>query len=242
MKKEEEGVEDIFLDQCDDLFKDTIRGKEVIENKTFFSMFFPQDKDQSTDEDTNDGLSKLRRGFIEKGDDIFIVYDYAELSTANLRGAWVTLSEILDRKTVFNINIDPLAIELIGGSRVLSNIKNSDNENLPRPLVLYLCKKTSDGVMQNAYYEGAEDTHTTVTIINERVNHPILRQVYMFTDTIFNSDNDITKIKRFAVYFDPSKKIKGELTENVPEDAVIGFQENNVNYWCTKSPVYFVEL
>ena len=160
-----------------------------------------------------------------------------------LKGSWVTLSEILDRKMIFNNDISILSIDLLKESRVISNIKNGDNENLPRPLVLYLCKKTDEGVMQNVYYEGEEHTNTTVTLINERVNHPILRQVYLFTDTIFKSENDISKIKRFAIYFDPSKKIEGELvTENIPQESVIGFKEDGVDYLCTKSPIYFVEL
>ena len=241
MKKEEEGVEDIFLDQCDDLFKEIIRGDEIVENISFFSMFFPKESSETLDD--KDISSKLYKGFVEKGENIFAVYDCTDLSTTMLKGSWVTLSEILDRKMIFNNDISILSIDLLKESRVISNIKNGDNENLPRPLVLYLCKKTDEGVMQNVYYEGEEHTNTTVTLINERVNHPILRQVYLFTDTIFKSENDISKIKRFAIYFDPSKKIEGELvTENIPQESVIGFKEDGVDYLCTKSPIYFVEL
>ena len=241
MKKEEEGVEDIFLDKCDDLFKEIIQGEEVLESTSFFSMFFP--KESSTDQGTNVVLSKLYKGFIERGDDIFAVYDCADISTINLKGSWITLSEILDRKMIYNIYISPLAIDLCKESRILSNIKNIDNENLPRPIVLYLCKKLDSGEMQNVYYEGEEQSHTTVTLINERVKHPILRQVYLFTDTVFKSEYDITKIKRFAIYFDATKKIEGELSRgNIHQDAVIGFKEENVDYWCTKSPIHFVEL
>ena len=241
MKKEEEGVEDIFLDQCDDLFKEIIRGDEIVENISFFSMFFPKESSETLDD--KDISSKLYKGFVEKGENIFAVYDCTDLSTTKLKGSWVTLSEILDRKMIFNNDISILSIDLLKESRVISNIKNGDNENLPRPLVLYLCKKTDEGVMQNVYYEGEEHTNTTVTLINERVNHPILRQVYLFTDTIFKSENDISKIKRFAIYFDPSKKIEGELvTENIPQESVIGFKEDGVDYLCTKSPIYFVEL
>ena len=286
MKKEEEGVEDIFLDQCDDLFKEIIRGDEIVENISFFSMFFPKENVVTLDD--KDILSKLYKGFVEKGKNIFAVYDCSDLSTTKLKGSWVTLSEILDRKKIFNNDISILSIDLLKESRVIPNIKNGDNENLPRPLVLYLCKKTDEGVMhtqsiapeglsvqnlQNVYYEGEENTNTTVTLINERVNHPILRQVYLFTDKIFKSENDISKIKRFAIYFDPSKKIEGELeTENIHQESsfvdftelcsvtsmndlgfsmplcgsekpsVIGFKEDGVDYVCTKSPIYFVEL
>jgi hypothetical protein len=41
------------------------------------------------------------------------------------------------------------------------------------------------------------------------------------------------------MFIDPENKVDGEL---IPEKPVIGFEENGVEYWCTKSVQYFVEL
>lgn len=217
--KEEDGIEDIFMDQCTDLFRETVN-TTPLEGESY-------------------------KGFMEKDDTIVAVFD----DTQNVSGTWVTMHEIVNKKTVFNIDISPFIVELLSQSRVLSNIKNSKNENLPLPHVLYLCKKDKNGLLQNVYYEQDQTSQTHATLINERVKHPVLRDVYMFSETILPSEYDVIKIKRFALYIDPFKKImiKGQnpqqlTVENIPQESVIGFQEDGIDYWCTKSPIYFVEL
>lgn len=203
-------VEDVFLDQIKSLFQEKT-GSLLIDKKY--------------------------KGFLEIDNHIFAIIDVEGVAISEEDNQkWAIVDEISHKKTILNIAVSPLIIDLFTKNRVLGKFGQET------PQVLYLCKKNNDAY-QNVYYEEGEGSHNTVTIINERIQHPILKHIYLFSEIPFSSDLPIAQIKRFALFTDPVNKIQGEISgTNIPQEPVIGFQENEIDFWCTKSPKYFAEL
>jgi hypothetical protein len=176
------------------------------------------------------------RGFLEIDHHIFVVIEgFPEITLEN-HAKWAIMDEIVRKKAILNIVISPIVVDLFEKNRVLGKIGHKS------PQVLYLCKKDSDSY-QNVYYEEGDGSHNAVTIINERIQHPILKQIYLFSETVFPNDLPIDRIKRFALFTEPVNKIQGEMNgSTIPQHPVIGFRENDIDFWCTKSPKYFTEL
>jgi hypothetical protein len=207
--------EDIFIDQCFIFFKEKVGEVENLET--------------------------MYKGFVEKDEHIFVVFDVDQVDTSQLKGLWATLDEIIVKKTVANVEVAPTTTDIFLENRVLANIKNDVGENLPYPTALYLCDSREEGGYRNSYYKEGESSITHTTLIHERINHPKLKQIYLFSETVLPADTLTSEIKRYALYIDPENKIGGEL-ETIPEVPVVGFQEDGVDYWSTKSPKYFAEI
>jgi len=176
------------------------------------------------------------RGFLEIDHHIFAIIECGGEPIFQNESKWAIIDEIVRKKAVLNIAISPLVIDLFDKNRVLGKIGQES------PQVLYLCK-SEDGSYKNVYYDEGAGSHNTVTIINERIQHPTLKQIYLFSETPFPNDLPIAQIKRFALFTDPANKIQGEMeSASIPQGPVIGFRENDVDFWCTKSPKYFAEL
>jgi hypothetical protein len=190
-----------------------------------------------------ENLETMYNGFVEKEGHIFAVFgDLSDIDTASLTGGiWSTLDEILNKKSVSNVPVSPMTGDIFLENRVLANIKNEEGENLPLPTVLYLCNSIEDSLYQNTYYKSGESSLTHTTMIHERVEHPKLKYVYLFSETILPADEFNSEIKRYALYIDPENKLQSE-SDEIPEVPVVGFQENGIDYWSTKSPKYFAEV
>jgi len=214
-------VDDVFLDQCNQFFQE-VTGSPIDSNTTFY------------------------KGFLEKDENIFIVFDVSEVENHGLTGVWTILDEIINKKSVFNITVSTLVTNLFAENKVLVNIKNEDGENLPIPQVLYLCNK-NEGQIENVYYDTdalSERVPPTMlsSLIHQRVEHPTLKNIYLFSETILSQEISPLNIKRYALFIDPTSRFDLTKGEPVPSQSVVGFSENEVNFWSVKSPKYFVEL
>jgi hypothetical protein len=195
----ERDIDDEFLDQIREFFKEKIGSKG--ENEVKGGLF--DDKNY--------------KGFLEINNNIFAFIEDDVKDVENF--IWITIPEILHKKT---ITVDPLVIQLFTENKILAKMGTTPHELK----VLYLCKKVGD-IYQNVYYEQGENAHNTATIINEKVLHPTLKQVYLFSETPLPSELPIETIKRYAVFTDTH---------------VIKLDENDVHYWATRSPKYFTEI
>jgi hypothetical protein len=175
------------------------------------------------------------KGFLEIDDHIFAVIDANTLllkDKENIR--WAILDEIVQKQAILGTALSPLTVELFQKNAILGKLDNVSTT----PQVLYLCKKNGDQY-ENVYYEEGKNAHNSISIINEKVLHPQLKTVYLFTTAPLPSEYPLERIKRYAVFLDPQNKVEGE---RVPSESVVGIEENGVEYWGTKSPKYFVEI
>ena len=184
---------------------------------------------------------------------IFAVIDGTNidiLKTKEISQKWAITDQIIKLKNIYDIPIDNNIIEKFKNSQILNNIKkynDKDKEelgsiNIPYPQLLYLCKKEEEQYVNVYYEEEGETSQNTKTLIFDRVNHPILKDIYLFSKERFVSDKNIEQAKCFVLYTDENYMIKDEINDtNIPEESVIGFKENDKEFWCTKTPRFFVE-
>lgn len=215
----DDDAEDVFLDQCKQFFQE-VTGSPITD------------------------IESIYKGFVEKDNHIFIVIDSSKLENLHLTdGAWATLDEILRTKTVLGLPVAPLVVDLFLENKVLVNIKNEARENLPLVQVLYLCQKKGE-IVENVYYMGEEPTAipSLASLIHERTEHPTLKHIYLFSEQILSQEASPLHIKRYAMFIDDATRFDPTKGEPVPSEPIVGFSENDINYWAVKSPKYFAEL
>ena len=227
-----------FLEECYHFFKEKADYKKDFEEfKTIYRGFdyFLINKNEE---------NKKKLYAVIDGTNIDII------KTEEITQKWAITDQIIKLKKIYGIPIDNNIIEKFENSQILNNIKkynDKDKEelgfiNIPYPQLLYLCKKEKE-LYVNVYYEEEDETsQNTKTLIFDRVNHPILKDIYLFSKERFLSDKNIEQVKCFVLYTDENYMIKDEINEtNIPEESVIGFKENDKEFWCTKTPRFFVE-
>jgi hypothetical protein len=64
---------------------------------------------------------------------------------------------------------------------------------------------------ENVYFEEDEDEFETITLIPEKVNHPVLKDIYLFSKTPLKIDLLFYKIKRFIMFVNEKNIINKEL-------------------------------
>jgi len=283
--EEEKDAEDLFLEECIDFFHENITTKEDIE--------------------------PIYKGFIELENDkenLFVVFDCTNIEIAfkEIKQRWVIVEEILEDKSLFDplleSHISELIVRLFKENKVLANIRKN-KKYLPRPKYLYLCKKENDKY-ENVYYDNNDNEYERITLIPERVQHPVFKEIYLFSTNPMEINLSFLKIKKFIIFTNPENMIEkdlnkvlleeGPITEEeiivgeqsttegeqsttereqsttereqsttereqpitegeqstnqeetielkIPNDPVIGFKEYGIEFWCTKSTLYFTQ-
>ena len=232
---EDDEINDIFLEQCYNFFKEKANYKGDInefENIYRGFVFFKHEKEGKVVEDINKIVIVIDSTNI----DIFKIKDTKQI--------WAITYEILDLKKIIDTDINSNIIEIFKNNKILNNIKKyittnnaTKSENLVYPKILYLCKDEDT----NVYYHEGDNPQNTKTLIYEKIKHPILKDIYLFSKDRFISDN-IETVKRFVLFIYEKNMIDGELNEtNIPEEPIIGFKKGDKEFWCCKTSRFFVE-
>ena len=159
------------------------------------------------------------KGFLEINNNIFVIIEVNEDILNNKENlVSIIIDEIINKRTII---LSPLIIDLFTNNKILTKIGN----DIPLPRVLYLCKKEG-GVYKNIYYEQQEIAHYTV--INEKVLHPTLKNIYLFSEIPLPSEISIEFLKRYVAFTEKLTRLDGEPDGN--------------NYWYTRSLQSFVEI
>jgi hypothetical protein len=230
-------VEEIFLEQCFIFFKEKANYKgDINEFKDIYRGFlFFRDETNNT----------------EYSNKIVVVIDSTNIDIFKIKDVkqtWAITYEILELKKIIDSNINNNVVEIFNNNKILNNIKKyvdlddkkTKSENLVYPKILYLCKKEDQYV--NVYYDEGDNSQNTKTLIYEKIKHPILKDIYLFSKDRILSDIDANQIKRFILFIYEKNMIEGEPNEtNIPEEPIIGFKENEKEFWCCKTNRFFVE-
>jgi hypothetical protein len=222
-----DGVEDVFMDACSQFLKEKI------------------------------GMDSTQqyKGFVEAGETLFAVFDVTDIDIipTNPLNNWAISDEIINKKKVFDVQIEDSVIQMFNENRVLMNIKDKDRKDVANPIISYLCKNSSEGY-ENVYYKEEESSHNTVSILNTKVDHPFFHSGYLFSTEPIFFYTEFSKIKRYALLIDGSLLVENGDTPiaeyKTQEGAVpeysqyecIGFKENSRDYWLAKSRTIFTEL
>ena len=174
-------------------------------------------------QDNSNILSRVYKGFVQsKIDDnsIYVVFDLngfvLQSSSEKIRRIWATIDEIMNEHKLLGYNIEPIVYNLFFQTPALMHLKNAKGEILDSPKVLFLCKQ-ENGTYNNVYNE----TSGSISLFDERINHSILGNFYIFSLVPLDYETlPIFNIRRFVGFFVQPIYILKDLTQIKPKNIV----------------------
>jgi len=178
-----------------------------------------------------DLLIRIYKGFVEHGkNSIYVIFDFTGLvlkeTKANRR--WAIMDEILVHHAILGYKINEELSVMFKENSFLTFISDENGIHLDLPSVLYMCGLDSKGDYINLYQS---DDKSTFSLFNERVNHPSLGNVYIFSlSPLPSSKGNVSRIRRFVgftpdaqyVLTDIGKKVYTK--EEAAEPEFLGFK------------------
>jgi len=146
-----------------------------------------------------DLLIRIYKGFVEYGQNsIYVIFDFTGLvlkeTKANHR--WAIMDEILVHHAILGYKINEELSIVFKENPFLTFIVDEYGMHLDLPSVLYICGLDSKGDYINLYQS---DDKSTFSLFNERINHPSLGNVYIFSlEPLPSSKGNVSRIRRFV--------------------------------------------
>jgi hypothetical protein len=170
---------------------------------------------------------------------------------------WGIVDEIIERRTISDITIDPTVTQLFLENPFLKYIvkhtSSVKEHEIPIPYSLYLCvKNEKSGELDNSYYEEGESPgNKSISIFNNSVIHNVFGFTHLFSKNPLNYDR-LENIKRYAVSInDPvfimnrDRKISEiEYIKNPDniEQNIYFIQDDGMAFWSIKDANSFIEI
>jgi hypothetical protein len=204
---------------------------------------------QSTTQQSLEIAGERYKGYVSLSGNTYIaVFDYNDLEMPIQDDSiWSILYEIKSKNRILDIPVADFTYQLFYETPAMSYITNSKNRAIEIPTVVYICED-KDGSYDNSYYLDDESREQSNSIINIKINHPVLGNCFLFTSEPFEINN-LSKIKRYALFsmdviYLLNKDI--DLTEypvaDLQEYESLCFYENGVEYWAIDNSDLFSEL
>jgi hypothetical protein len=173
----------------------------------------------------------------------------------NEHSLWAILDEIIVKKRILDIPIKDYILEMFNVYQVLNIIKDSTNYPIETPIILFQCNGTYKNY-ENNYYNEIEDRSKSISIIDERIEHDIFGNIYLFSTEPLEYDN-LSKIKRYAAFINNTLYMLNK--KNITKEELVGdetdisklpfktyhcisFNEDEKDYWSINTNQLFVEL
>jgi hypothetical protein len=216
------------------------KGFVDVGNNNIITVFENLDFIQSTDNKRIDVLEKQPNTNVENPQDDSI---------------WGILDEILIKKRILDIPIKQYIIDMFNEYHVLNNIKDSTNFPIEKPIILYQCIGTYKNY-ENNYYNENEHRSKSISIMDERIDHDIFGNVFLFSTEPLEYDN-LSKIKRYAAFINNTLYMLNKT--NITKEELVGdetnitklpfktyhcisFKEDDKDYWSINTNHLFIEL
>jgi hypothetical protein len=185
-------------------------------------------------------FENMYKGFIEKNDDIFVVFESFSNNQNNLQ--WVILDEILYRDG----NVHDVMKSFFRDNKFMTQIFRDEEyiETYPLPSLMFLCEKTD--TYHNLTQESIIDLKDTSV--------SWLGNYYYFSSYILKKEANVN-IQRYAVFTENATYILRDialitdkqkqifLDNNKDNDIVIIYYiENDIQLWCVKSNSIYTRI
>lgn len=249
---ENSDIKTYFLDECSRLYNSTplknpnenisemYKGFVDVGNNNIIAVFENLDFIQSTDNKKIDVLEKQPNTNAENPQDDSI---------------WAILDEITIKKRILDIPIKQYIIDMFNEYHVLNEIKDSTNFPIEKPIILYQCIGTYKNY-ENNYYNENEHRSKSISIMDERIDHDIFGNVFLFSTEPLEYDN-LSKIKRYAAFINNTLYMLNKT--NITKEELVGdetnitklpfktyhcisFKEDDKDYWSINTNHLFIEL
>lgn len=255
---ENSDIDTYFLDECSRLYNSTslknpteniseiYKGFVDVGNNNIIAVFENPDFTQSTINEKMDVLENV--DVLEKA---------PVLNNENTQDEyiWAILDEIIIKTRILDIPFKQYIIDMFNEYNVLNNIKDSTNFPIEKPIILYQCNGTYKNY-ENNYYNENEHRSKSISILDERVEHDVFGNIYLFSIEPLEYNN-LSKIKRYAAFVNNTLYMLNDT--NVTKEELVGdetdisklpfktyhcisFKEDDKDYWSINTNQLFVEL
>jgi len=170
-------------------------------------------------------ISDIYKGYVvssannDQDHTIYVLFDMtgfdfkSELDQASkitpIRRIWGTIDEIVNVHEILGYKVDSTAVHVFYQTPTLMHIKNGKGEILDNPSIMFMCKSstTITSGQNNLSYENVynepgidgQDKSPIFSLIDERIDHPILGNFFIFSISPLNfnvTSKSIFDIKR----------------------------------------------
>jgi hypothetical protein len=168
------------------------------------------------DTEDPDLLVRIYKGFIEHGENsIYVIFDFTglQLKETKANRRWAIMDEILVHHAILGYKINEELAYLFKENTFLTFITDENGIHIDLPSVLYICGLDSNGDYINLYQS---DDKSTFSLFNERVNHPYLGNVYIFSLTpLPSSKGNVSRIRRFVGFTPDAEYVLTDIGKRV---------------------------
>ena len=203
------------------------------------------DNDGEEEPDLDDpSISHIYKGYVvsstnsDQDHTIYVLFDMtgfdfkSELDQASkitpIKRIWGTIDEIVNVHEILGYKVDPTAVHVFYQTPTLMHIKNGKGEILDNPSIMFMCKSANPTTIiggqntlsyENVYNEPAidsQDKSPIFSLIDERIDHPILGNFFIFSVSPLNfntASKSIFDIKRCVGFINKPVYILTNLTQ-----------------------------
>ena len=200
---------------------------------------------QQEDQDLDDpSISHIYKGYVvsssnsDQDPTIYVLFDMtgfdfkSDLDQASkitpIKRIWGTIDEIVNVHEILGYKVDPTAVHVFYQTPTLMHIKNGKGEILDNPSIMFMCKSANPTTItggqnilsyENVYNEPAidsQDKSPIFSLIDERIDHPILGNFFIFSVSPLNfnaTSKSIFDIKRCVSFIHKPVYILTNLTQ-----------------------------
>ena len=181
-----------------------------------FLLKYAKPLEENNDEDL---MKNIYKGFVtSKTNDnsLYVILNCNELEFE--KDTFGTIDELLNKHSISNKTIEPEAYQLFYNSPELMQIKNKWGTMMQTPQVLYQCT-----FEDNKYENVLDNSEEMISIIDDRIEHPLLGNSFIFSSEPVNSDN-AESLKRSVVFIKKPIYLMKDLStlEKVEEGYTLG--------------------
>ena len=171
-------------------------------------------------EHSTTSISEMYKGFLLKEtptmdqnktqNNVYAFFDFTGFSLLpplekNQKHIWTTLDEIIRVQYTFAFTIDPTIVTLFEENEELCELRDEKNNILKIPRIMYLCEKAGssykNGFRTNLAEPGEMEDMGEFSILDNRIDHPILGNFYLFSMDPFPTQQSMFLIRRFVGFF-----------------------------------------
>lgn len=184
------------------------------------------------------------KGYVKVEDKLYIFIDVSAIELIfpeNEVFSWVIIDEIINKKVSNNIPICDIITNMFSTNNSIKNIYDENNEIIEYPICVYLCKKENG----EEYINVESKSSTNMSLMSDKIEHPIFGNTTMFSTERINIDDKI--LKRYclfttdAIYVLHSNFTKYEVGL-INNKSCIRFLQKTNEYWSVKNASLYLYI
>ena len=207
-----------------------VRGSQYIKNNVSVEDNIPYD---------------CYKGFVELDGNIYTFFDATDIDfndDFNDKTTNCTIDELMQLKKVPGLFISENISNLFNTENILKHICDTNNTPIYNPITVYLCEAVDDEYVNSAY----SDTNNSMSLISEKIEHPIVGNTYLFTSKLLDTSN-ANIYKRYALFHhnavyvlhEPFVRSEYDIIE---DNSCVCFMSEGIEYWSVKNIDLFTEI